>query len=190
LVTDQTNRTPACSRCRYWAPNLRDEAATEGVCRKLVENANYFGSLVTEAADKCDNWARLGAFEDDSGTPREERRVALRNRINLPARLRTTSDTAAAWLADISELGAGLGLNGPPPVGTPTVLMWSSYEVFATVVWANEDSCGLMFDVPISREIVLEAMREGALKNDRSAETSRIALGRKRESLIRRSALT
>ena len=71
----------------------------------------------------------------------------------------------------------------PPAVGIPGVLKWGPYEVFFTVAWANDDSCGVRFDVPISREIVLEAMREGALKNDRSAEPSRIALGLKRVGL-------
>jgi hypothetical protein len=94
------------------------------------------------------------------------------------------------WLADISEHGAGISMNSPPSVGMPALLKWSVYEIFGTVAWANDDSCGLMFDAPISGEIVLEAIREGALKNDRSAETSRIAPGRKRESLIKRPTYT
>lgn len=185
-MTETPDRTPACNQCRYWAPNMRDEAAVEGVCRKLVENPRYFGSLITEARDKCDQWARLGSFTDGSGEAQQERRVALRNRINLPARLRTAGSSAAVWLADISELGAGVGMADAPAVGTPVVIRWSCYEVFGTVAWSSSEGCGLMFDMPISREVVLETMREGALKNDRSAETSRIVLGRKRESLIRR----
>ena len=87
------------------------------------------------------------------------------------------------WLADLSEHGAGISLSDPPAVGIPGVLKWGTYEVFFTVVWANDNSCGVRFDVPISQEIVLEAMREGALKNDRSAEPSRIAHGLKRVGL-------
>ena len=186
-MIEATVRTYDCSHCRFWAPNLRAEVALEGVCRKLVENPRYFGSLVTEARDKCDQWARLGSFEDGSGEIQQDRRATLRNRINLPARLRTTSTSMAVWLADISELGAGIGMRDPPPVGMPVVLKWSCYEVFASVVWSNDDSCGLMFDAPVSSEVVLEAMREGALKNDRSAETSRIVMGRKRGGSLRAS---
>lgn len=187
LMPDDTDRTPSCRQCRYWAPNLRDEVASEGVCRKLVESPNYYGSLVTEANDNCDEWARLGAYEDEIGETKEDRRVALRSRINLPARLHTSRSDRSAWLADISEDGAGISISSPPGVGMPVLLKWSIYEVFGSVTWSNDDSCGLKFDVPISSEIVLEAIREGALKNDRSAETSRIAQGRKRASLIKRT---
>ncbi|MXO60128.1 hypothetical protein GRI89_11320 [Altererythrobacter salegens] len=182
-----TERTPSCHQCRYWAPNLREEVAREGVCRKLVENPNYYGSLVTEASDNCEDWAHLGAYQDDTGEAKEDRRVALRSRINLPARLQTASFNRSAWLADISEYGAGISIHNPPAVGMPALLKWSIYEVFGSVAWSNNDSCGLKFDAPISGEIVLEAIREGALKNDRSAETSRIVPGRKRASLIKRA---
>lgn len=164
---------------------MGEEVAREGVCRKLVENPKYFGSLVTEASDNCDEWARLGAYEAEMGEAKVERRVALRSRINLPARLRVSGLDEAAWLADISENGAGISISNPPLVGMPVLLKWSIYEVFGTVAWSNDDSCGLKFDVPISSEIVLEAIREGALKNDRSAQTSRITQGRKRASLIK-----
>lgn len=184
-MTGAKDWTPCCSQCRHWAPNLRGETAHEGVCRNLVENPKYYGSLLTEANDKCDEWARLGVYQDAAGRTNEDRRVTPRSRINLPAWLRTTSAVQPVWLSDISENGAGLRTSKPPPVGAPAVLKWSIYEVFGTLAWANDESCGLMFDAPISAEIVLEAIREGALKNDRSADTSRIVLGRKRAGLIK-----
>lgn len=180
-----TDQGPSCSLCSFWAPNLRGEEAREGICRKLIENPGYYGSLVTEADDKCDEWCRLGVFEDASGRVQDDRRVTLRSRINIPARMCTAGDEQSVWLADLSEHGAGISLRAPPALGVPGVLKWGSYEVFFTVAWANDDSCGVMFDVAISQEIVLEAMREGALKNDRSAEPSRIAHGVKRVSLCR-----
>ncbi len=185
-MPDENDRSPSCQRCRYWAPNLRAEVAREGVCRKLVENPAYYGSLVTEANDKCDEWARFGEYEDAAGEKKDDRRVALRNRINLAARLRIDRSLHSVWLADLSENGAGLSMDDPPSVGKAAVLEWSSYKVGSTVAWASEDACGLLFEMPISSEIVLEAIREGALKNDRSAETTRIALGRKRASFIKR----
>lgn len=185
-MTDGTHRPPSCNLCCYWAPNLRGEVAQEGVCRKLVENPAYFGSLITEAGDRCDEWSRLGVFPDADGQVKEDRRVALRSRINLAARLHTVSGGRPVWLADLSEYGAGISMRNPPAVGTPGVLKWGPYEVFFTVAWANDDSCGVRFDASISSEIVLEAIREGALKNDRSAEPSRIAHGIKRASLCKR----
>ena len=164
---------------------MRGETAVEGICRKLVEDPGYYGSLVTEAGDKCDQWTRLGTYEDEGGELKEDRRVALRSRINLSARLRTAGSEQPVWLADISEHGAGISMSKPPASGVPAVLKWSIYEVFGSVAWTGDNACGLMFDVPISREIVLEATREGALKNDRSAETSRIAVGRKRASIFK-----
>jgi hypothetical protein len=162
------------------------DGAQEGVCRKLAENQAYYGSLITEASDRCDEWTRLGVYQDANGQIKEERRVALRNRINLPARMHTASGDQSVWLADISEYGAGISLSNPPKVGMPGVLIWGSYEVFFTVAWANDDSCGVMFDASISSEIVLEAIRKGALKNNRLVEPSRIANGRKRASLCKR----
>ncbi|WP_095011863.1 PilZ domain-containing protein [Tsuneonella mangrovi] len=182
-MTDGTELRPACNICCFWAPNLRGEAAQEGVCRKLAENPRYYGSLVTEETDSCDQWARLGIYEDPDGQTKPERRSALRTRINLPARLHTVRGDQAVWLADISEHGAGISTSNPPLVGMPGVLKWSSYEVFVTVAWASDDSCGVQFDAPVSGEIVLEAIREGALKNDRWAKPSRIVQGHKRARL-------
>lgn len=96
---------------------MRGEAALEGICRKLVEDPDYYGSLVTEASDKCDQWARLGTYEDEVGELKEDRRVALRSRINLPARLRTAGSEQPVWLADISEHGAGISMSTPPASG-------------------------------------------------------------------------
>ena len=182
-MTDRDGRAPSCSLCSNWAPNLRGEEAREGVCRKLIENPRYYGSLVTEADDKCDEWCRLGVFEDASGRAQEDRRMTLRSRINISARMRSSGGEQSVWLADLSEHGAGISLSAPLAPGIPGVLKWGPYEVFFTVAWANDDSCGVRFDGPISQEIVLEAMREGALKNDRSAEPSRIAHGLKRVGL-------
>jgi hypothetical protein len=163
---------------------MRSEVAQEGVCRKLAENPIYYGSLITEASDRCDEWNRLGVYQDANGQTNEERRVALRTRINLPAQLLTAAGSQSVWIADLSEYGAGISTDNPPIGGTPGVLKWGCYEFFFTVAWATDDSCGVMFDAAISGEIVLEAIRKGALKNDRSAEPSRIAHGHKRASLV------
>ena len=178
------DQTPSCKLCCYWAPNMMSEAAQEGVCRKLAENPFYYGSLITEASDRCDKWIRLGVYQDANGQAKEERRVALRTRINLLAQLHTAAGNQSVWLADLSEYGAGISMSNPPMVGTPGILKWGSYDFSFTVAWANDDSCGVTFDASISSEIVLEAIRKGALKNDRSAEPSRIAHGHKRASLV------
>lgn len=184
-MIDGTHQPLSCSLCSHWAPNLRGEEAREGTCRKLIENSSYYGSLITEADDKCDQWMRLGVFQDARGQVQEDRRAALRNRINIPARMHTPDTDQSVWLADLSEHGAGVSLRHPPAVGMPGILKWGRYHVSFMVAWTDDDSCGVTFDAPVSREIVLEAMREGALRNDRSAEPSRIAHGLKRASLSR-----
>ena len=185
-MNDRADQDPSCSLCCHWAPNLRGEVAPEGICRKLVENPAYYGSLITEAGDKCDAWSRLGVFRDAKGQLAEDRRVALRNRLNLPARLRTLSGDRTVRLADLSEFGAGISMSNLPHVGTPGILEWSHHKMPLTVAWANDDSCGAAFDAPISMGILLEAVRDGALKNNRLAEPSRIAHGIKRASLPQR----
>lgn len=182
-MKEGTDTTPSCDLCRYWAPNLEGKVAREGVCRKLAEDPAYYGSLTTEASDRCDEWARLGVYQGTDGQTHEERRTALRTRIDMPAKLTTASGDQLARLADISEHGAGISLHNPPSVGMPGVLKWRSYEVFFTVAWVNEGSCGVLFDGPISSELVLETIRHSALKNIRPAEPSRIAQGQKRAKL-------
>lgn len=118
-MTDRDGRGPSCSLCSNWAPNLRGEEAREGICRKLIENPRYYGSLVTEADDKCDEWCRLGVFEDATEQAQEDRRMTLRSRINIFARMRTPGGEQSVWLADLSEHGAGIRLSAPPAVGIP-----------------------------------------------------------------------
>lgn len=182
-MPDGQNATPSCRICRYWAPNLEGPMGQEGVCRKLAENPRYYGSLITEEYDSCDNWARLGAYEAEDGQTHDERRGALRTRIDMPAKLHFASREQLVRLADISEYGAGISLANPPEIGMPGILKWRHYEVFFTVAWSNEDSCGVMFDVPISTELVLETIRHGALTINRPAEPSRITRGQKRSKL-------
>ena len=186
--TEAAQAVPACRICRYWAPAMRGETAREGICRKLLENPGYYGSLVTEPQDKCDQWARPGVYTDAEGATADERRHALRSRINLAARLRTARGVQSVWLADLSTTGAGISMHNPPGEGMPGVLEWGPYQVFFTVAWATEDACGVTFDTAISSEVVYEAIRDGALKNDRSAEPTRIAKGVKRSSLFHREA--
>ena len=185
-MAEGTDPIPSCSLCRFWAPNLEGETAPEGVCRKLADNPTYYGSLITQADDRCDDWARMGVYQGVDGQIYEERRTALRTRIDMPARLHTASEDQFVRLADISEYGAGISLSNPPLVGMPGVLKWRAYQVFFTVAWVGENACGVMFDMPISSELVLETIRYGALKNERPAEPSRIALGQKRSRLARR----
>ena len=184
-MSESDTSSPCCRRCSFWAPNLEGEEASEGVCRRLAGKPTYYGSLITEADDRCEEWERLGVYRDAEGQAHEDRRQGLRNRINLRAHIQTPSGERPVCMVDISEFGAGIGLDNPPAVGARGALKWGFYDVAFTVTWSNESSCGVVFDAPISSELVLETTRRGALKNNRSAEPSRIALGHKRSALGR-----
>jgi PilZ domain len=109
------------------------------------------------------------------------RRTNARFRIEVPVQLRMPSGTKHGKLCDLSESGAKIMLDSPPPKGAPVLLAWDTHEVFCTTIWVAEDSCGLQFERPIARAIVLETtgQDEGAHSGP-VANRSNIPMGQKR----------
>lgn len=81
-------------------------------------------------------------------TPAEyaERRARPRLPVSIPARLELPGGGRWAEVVDLSERGARLKLSSPPPVGASALLKWQANEVFALIVWADRDECGLRFE--------------------------------------------
>jgi len=111
-----------------------------------------------------------------------DRRESARFRIRMPAQLRMPSGTKHGTLADISEGGAKLVMDHPPAQGASVLLVWGSHEEFCKVMWVAEDSCGLRFERPIPRSVVVETTGQEFAPPPAGpvAQLHNIPLGRKR----------
>ena len=113
-----------------------------------------------------------------------ERRDAKRALTACPAELRLPSGSRTAQLFDISRTGAQLSLTDPPPVGASALLKWGRHEYFATVAWASPALCGVIFDRPISDDIVAESAQMPTPKLGPPARVANIALGERRSPIV------
>lgn len=120
----------------------------------------------------------------NTGISALERRDAKRALTDCPAELRLPSGIRSAQLYDISQTGAQLSLANPPPVGASALLKWGQHEYFVTVAWASATLCGVIFDRPISDDIVYESAQMPAPALGPAARVSNIALGGRRSPLV------
>ena len=84
----------------------------------------------------------------------EERRTVQRYSVDCEARLKMLGGDREGRLSDLSEAGARFETSKPPQEGSSGLLSWGNHEFFGKVVWANENSCGLVFERPIPLSVV------------------------------------
>lgn len=101
----------------------------------------------------------MALFQRLPQTNPEERRTVQRYTVNCPAQLKMLGGNREGRLSDLSEAGARFDTENPPQEGVSGLIAWGEYEFFGKVVWANENSCGLVFErrIPLS---VVEASCE------------------------------
>jgi hypothetical protein len=115
-----------------------------------------------------------------------ERRTRNRVRIDCPAELVLLSRRFAGRLLDLSSSGARLDLNDAPPSDATGMLKWLDYEVYCSVVWVNETSCGISFERRIPVSAVDATVAAHGLSNEEViAEIRHIPFGSKRSSLLK-----
>jgi len=170
----------ACTLCNHWDPISEEPECHSGFCRRLALGPTDDTWSITEAEDSCEHWTSKNVPREEGGLTLVERRTVTRIPVDCPAQLRMPAGDRAARLIDISEKGARLRLSNPPTVGASTFLQWSSNEVFCYVKWANEDSCGVSFDKPIPRELVVKTTGESDKTTAFVANPRNIPPGRKR----------
>ena len=78
-----------------------------------------------------------------------------RRRVQLRAEASTTTGIYALQLRNLSCTGAMAEGEKIPPKGRDLVLQIRNMEMFCTVVWCNEERCGLKFDEPLPQPLVL-----------------------------------
>jgi PilZ domain len=79
----------------------------------------------------------------------DDKRQAGRARSLLAAALHCGGVTQNATVRNLSQSGAMVDVQQPPPVGTSVSLRRGDLAVSATIVWTSGGECGLHFDAPI-----------------------------------------
>ena len=98
----------------------------------------------------------MALFQKLPTTNAEERRTVQRYTVDCPAKLKMLGGDREGRLSDLSEAGARFDTPNPPQEGVSGLLAWGDHEFFGKVVWANQNSCGLVFERPISMSVVEE----------------------------------
>ena len=104
------------------------------------------------------------------------RRGRNRLRARLAAKIMTLDGTRNTILLDLSQTGARLNACPEMLAGQQAVLSWSGFEVFGILVWVENGSCGMVFDQPLSPELVFATRDLDArehLPSDRELERRR-----------------
>jgi hypothetical protein len=77
-------------------------------------------------------------------------RRALREQLTIRAAMMTMTDTLAVDLLDLSKCGAKLKGSNLPSPGQEVLVLLGRLEAFGSIVWRDEDQCGVHFDVALS----------------------------------------
>ena len=96
----------------------------------------------------------MALFQRLPQTSQEERRTVQRYTVDCPAQLKMLGGNRDGRLSDLSEAGARFETSNPPQEGVSGLLAWGDHEFFGKIVWANDNSCGIIFERPIPLSVV------------------------------------
>jgi hypothetical protein len=77
-------------------------------------------------------------------------RRAVREGMMIRASVMTPTQTVGVDLIDVSKSGAKLRGDNLPAPGHEVLLLLGRLEAFGSVIWRDEDQCGVHFDVALS----------------------------------------
>ena len=77
-------------------------------------------------------------------------RRAVRGDVMIRAAMMTLTETIGVDLLDLSTSGAKLRGRDLPTPGQEVVVLLGRLEAFGSVVWRDEDECGVHFDVQLT----------------------------------------
>ncbi|MGB3712250.1 MAG: PilZ domain-containing protein [Erythrobacter sp.] len=116
-----------------------------------------------------------------------DRRRNARFTTEIPVTLQTVLGNRQGRISNISDRGAMIEVSSPPPENIAACLILGEEELFCTVVWSNEDACGVEFDRAIGDAKLAEIAGE-ELEQQRErgpvANVGNIQPGRKRGRLV------
>ena len=96
----------------------------------------------------------MALFQRLPQTNQDERRTVQRYTVDCPAQLKMLGGNRDGRLSDLSEAGARFETSNPPQEGVSGLLAWGDHEFFGKIVWANDNSCGIIFERPIPLSVV------------------------------------
>lgn len=178
----------SCISCRHWKPPPGGEIGCSGICRRPALSSGFSGWMQTEASDTCEDWTQMTFYTAQDGTLAADRRSMARTGVDFPARLQTTGGNWSGQLTDFSETGARLRIATPPRAGTQALLKCGSDEIFCKIAWETDDTCGIVFDRPVPRALVLEIAGLASNAAVAPAGTRKVFAGKSRAD-VRNSAL-
>lgn len=113
-----------------------------------------------------------------------ERRRSSRLLVEIPVGFRTVSGLRECSLSNISDAGAMLETEHPPAQGTGGWLVMGEDEVYCTVVWSSDATCGIEFERGLASAQLDQIVGEQARELGPAANRGNIQMGRKRSSLV------
>lgn len=115
-----------------------------------------------------------------------ERRRTGRMLIEIPMSFKTVSGLRECQMTNISDTGAMLEMESPPSMGVSGWLVMGADEIYCTVIWAKEGSCGIEFERALASQTLDQIVSDKARETGPAANRSNIQMGRKRSSLVMR----
>ncbi len=113
-----------------------------------------------------------------------DRRRSARFSTEIPVVLRTVLGNRECRISNISDSGAKLQTSSPPPANIAACLIMGEDEIFCTVVWSREESCGVEFERAIGETKLTEIAGEQVKREGPVANVGNIQRGRKRGRLV------
>lgn len=89
------------------------------------------------------------------------RRRRVRQPVVLAASAMSIERSRSVLVADLSPAGAMLHGRDLPEAGSELLVAVGSQDSFATIIWRNEDACGIEFDNPLPDDRLAQLQREG-----------------------------
>jgi PilZ domain len=84
------------------------------------------------------------------------RRGDARLRTRVPGELQLVDRNCRCLLDNISNRGARVTLENPPPAGVRAIFLCGGIDVFGHVVWSQRGQCGLLFADQLSDSQVVQ----------------------------------
>ena len=113
-----------------------------------------------------------------------DRRRTARFVVEVPAFIQTVIGERPCRIANISDSGAMIETDDPPPAGIAARLVLGDGDIFCTVVWSNETGCGVEFEDSIGDHTLKQIATEEIKEAGPIANVGRIQAGRRRSGLV------
>ena len=86
-------------------------------------------------------------------------RRAVRENLMSRTVIMTMTDSHRVDLLDLSESGAKVRGHDLPAPGQEVLILIGRLEAFGTIIWREQDQCGIQFDIPLS-ETAISALKK------------------------------